>query len=269
MQGCASTYCQLYTVGADSKIFKTKDALVFNDTNCEIMYNLWNESGSMDFIFTNKTENDIYIDLTRSFFIQNGMAYDYYSDIEYTSTRHVSKATSVSASLMASYNKYRYAQLSHIWAPTLMHSGANINSTTNFGYSNSVTTKSDKYVYIPAKSSKVVKGFSISNYVYLVCENNDFNCPKNESETFTYKKGNSPFKFRNRIAYVIGGETRYIDNEFWITSVKNYKAKHLISTKKEKDCITKEEKEKQIFKISGADMFYNTYKKVFGNFLLK
>ena len=58
IHGCASSYYQLYEV--DTDITKTEDALVYSDENCDIIYNLWAKSGSMDFIFTNKTDKDIY-----------------------------------------------------------------------------------------------------------------------------------------------------------------------------------------------------------------
>ena len=115
IQGCASIYYQLYEV--DSDVAKTNEALVYSDEHCDIIYNLWDESGSMDFVFTNKTDKDIYIDLTHSFFIQNGMAYDYYSDKEYTSTRTISESST--ASLMASYTKYGYTHTPYLWTPKI------------------------------------------------------------------------------------------------------------------------------------------------------
>ena len=53
LQSCWKVYYQVYEVGTD--INKTDNALVYTDENCDIIYNLWDKSGSMDFIFTNKT----------------------------------------------------------------------------------------------------------------------------------------------------------------------------------------------------------------------
>ena len=256
IHGCASSYYQLYEV--DTDITKTEDALVYSDENCDIIYNLWAKSGSMDFIFTNKTDKDIYIDLTHSFFIQNGIAYDYYSDKEYTSTSIINEAST--ASLMTSYTKYGYTNTPYLWTPTSISRGANISSTIISGHSTSITTKADKYIYIPAKASKVVRSFSISNYYYLTCDNNDFNRPRKESEKITYKKEDSPLHFRNRIAYSIEGNTFYVDNCFLIASVRNYNENFLIITRPEKDCISKFVTKRKVFKFSGADMFYNDYR---------
>ena len=253
LQGCSSSYYQLYEVGTD--VTKTQDALVYSDENCDVIYNLWAKSGSMDFIFTNKTDNDIYIDLTHSFFIQNGIAYDYYSDKEYTSTTTVSEAST--ASLMASY---KHAHSPHMWTPTSISKGANISSTVVSAHSASITTKASKYIYIPARASKVVRSFRITDYCYLTCDNNDFNRPRKESEKIIYSKDESPLQFRNRIVYTIDDCTHYIDNCFWIASVKNYNKNHLFVTQTEKDCFSNFIRHKKVFRISGVDMFYNDYK---------
>ena len=66
--------------------------------------------------------------------------------------------------------------------------------------------------------------------------------------------------FRNRIAYSIEGNTFYVDNCFWIASVRNYNENFLIITRPEKDCISKFVTQRKVFKFSGADMFYNDYR---------
>ena len=256
LQGCSSyQYCQLYEVGTD--VEQKENALVYSDENCDIIYNLWADSGSMDFIFTNKTNKDIYIDLTRSFFIQNGIAYDYYSDKEYTSTVSIGDAST--SELMASYTKYGYTHTPYLWTPTSISRGAKVSSTFTSGYSASVTTKTEKYIYVPAKASKIVRSFSISNHLYLICGNDELNAPNTESEKITYTKDESPLNFRNRITYILDENVHNVDNEFWITSVRNYNASYLKKSRNAVDCITKKRETKEYFRISGANMFYNNY----------
>ncbi len=256
LQGCSSYYyCQLYEV--DTDVEKKENALVYSDENCDIIYNLWANSGSMDFIFTNKTDKDILIDLTRSFFIQNGIAYDYYSDKEYTSTAIIGDAST--SELMASYTKYGYTHTPYLWTPTSLSRGAKVSSTFTSGYSTSVTTKTEKHIYVPAKTSKIVRSFSISNHIYLICGNYELNAPKTESEKITYTKDKSPLNFHNRITYILNDNVHNVDNEFWITSVRNYNASYLKKSRNTVDCVTKKREIKEYFKISGANMFYNNY----------
>lgn len=256
LQGCESYhYCQLYEV--DTDVEKKENALVYSDENCDIIYNLWDDSGSMDFIFTNKTDKDIIIDLTRSFFIQNGIAYDYYSDKEYTSTATIGVASASES--MASYAKYGYTRTPYLWTPTSISRGAKVSSALTSKVESSVTTKTEKYIYVPAKASKIVKSFSISNHIYLVCGNDELNAPKTESEKITYTKNESPLNFRNKITYILNDNVHNVDNEFWITSVRNYNESYLKKTRNAVDCITKKRERKEYFRISGANMFYNNY----------
>jgi Tfp pilus assembly major pilin PilA len=63
-------YYQVYDVKSEGLQTKS-NGLVYEDDNCLLFYNLWNKSGCLSFVFANKTDKDITIDLTRSFFIKN------------------------------------------------------------------------------------------------------------------------------------------------------------------------------------------------------
>jgi len=79
---CKVNYYQVY--GVESNDLKQKDnSMVFENEDCKISYNLWGAYGSMAFIFENKTNQDIFIDLTQTFFIKNGAANDYYMNRSY------------------------------------------------------------------------------------------------------------------------------------------------------------------------------------------
>ena len=80
LSSCSSNCLyQIYEVKSDNLETKS-NGLVYEDDNCLLFYNLWDKSGSLSFVFENKANKDIIIDLTRSFFIKNGMVYDYYQD---------------------------------------------------------------------------------------------------------------------------------------------------------------------------------------------
>ena len=48
--------------------------MIYEDSFSRITYNLWNRGGQVNFMFSNKSDKDITIDLENSFFILNGMA---------------------------------------------------------------------------------------------------------------------------------------------------------------------------------------------------
>lgn len=271
LQSCAYTYYQVYEVKSD--IQQKENALVYYDENCEIIYNLWSESGTMDFVLTNKTFEDIYVDMSKSFFIVNGLAYDYYKGREYTNSVTTQEASSVGVTNafygIASKSASATAYGASLWTPMSVSiakgvsAGAGIAKSATIsklvGQTSAVKTREEKEVLVPAGASKVVKSFSISDYVYLECDNKDFNQPKKESEKITYAEENSPLNFKNRIVYSVNGKEKRVVNSFYVASVQNIKETTMIKEEYEKDCMTKMEKKKQYMTVSAPNMFYNTY----------
>jgi hypothetical protein len=65
---------QLYKTEA-SNLKVDNGLLVFEDSVCSISYNLWSENGNPTFLFYNKSDYLISIDLTECFFVLNGISY--------------------------------------------------------------------------------------------------------------------------------------------------------------------------------------------------
>lgn len=57
----------------------------YNENDLTIDYDFWSDHGKVGFIITNNTDEDIFIDLSRSFLIVNGMTFDYYRNLTYKS----------------------------------------------------------------------------------------------------------------------------------------------------------------------------------------
>ena len=53
--------------------------LVYEDDECLVFYSLWANGGDASFGIFNKTDQIMYVDLSKSFFIRNGIANDYYN----------------------------------------------------------------------------------------------------------------------------------------------------------------------------------------------
>ena len=271
LQSCAYKYYQVYEVGSD--VEKKENALVYSDENCEIIYNLWAESGTMDFVMTNKTTEDIYVNMTKSFFVINGLAHDYYKDREYTSTV-ASQETSTAGLTNSFYSSTTKSALATVygyrmWTPgtigyaksvnTGVGVSKNVNVTKSLGHSASVMTREEKEILVPAGASKIIKSFGVSDYVYLECDNVDFNEPKKESEKIIYTEEKSPLRFKNRIVYSINGEEKRVVNSFWVESVQNIDENTMMEDVLEKNCITKIKETNKYMKMSAPNMFYNTY----------
>ena len=82
LSSCSKEFYQVLT--AESKSVETQQTnMVYEDENCKITYNLWAPHGNAGFIFYNKTDKNIIIDLKECFFVFNGYANDYYLNRSY------------------------------------------------------------------------------------------------------------------------------------------------------------------------------------------
>ena len=251
LQSCTTTYYQVCTV--DSDINMDENALIYSDSNCDIIYNLWGEGGNLDFIFVNKTDSELCLDMEHSFAIYNGMARDYYEDTEFSTSTSVNIASS--KALMKSYNanitKYGYTHSPYINTPTSIGGSVTASglesTTTSIAKSNTVTKKTAKYIYIPAKAAKVIQSFTVAG-AFFKRGNKKFDTPKRESELLEFNSENTPLLIRNNIKYTIKDETFVANNSFWINSIQNY-VEH---------AIIKETSRGKIIEISSApNVFYN------------
>ncbi len=69
---------EIKPISVNAKVIN--DTIIYEDGNCSILYNFWNEGGNTGFVFYNKFDSNIYIDMSETFFIKNNVVtYDYYS----------------------------------------------------------------------------------------------------------------------------------------------------------------------------------------------
>lgn len=80
LTSCTVTnYYQVFKANAEKGILNENE-IVFEDNNCSVYYNLWSEGGYVGFRIYNKTESDLTVHLTKSFFVLNGVAYEYFQN---------------------------------------------------------------------------------------------------------------------------------------------------------------------------------------------
>lgn len=238
-------YYQVYQLES-ADVAQKENLLFFENEDCTITYNLWANGGDLSFLMHNKTNENMYILMSQSFFILNGIANNYYSESQYGKT--VTGMAALSSSKQVSLSGY--LTKSYSWYPTTL--SRQISSTAGVSTSKSVLTKEPEYICIPPKSAKFIRGFNISDYVYKDCDNYDQNYPKISSTAVRYTQDNSPLKFRNRLAYALGKEdakTLYIDHSFWLSSFQNYSDKGAFSEEKVEECETGMKSTKKTFKM--------------------
>src|SRR5690625_34358 len=257
MSSCSTSFYQVYKTQPDENLESTKKGLVYEDENCKIAYNLWAAEGDIGFLIYNKTDENIYLDLTESFFVVNDMAQDYYKNRVYANSKSVARSVSTETSASKSvtgFNMFGLLQNNQIQAST--------NVGTSGASGTTVSIKEAIVVTIPPKTAKVIDEYTINSTLYRDCDL--YRYPrKNQIQTVTFNKEDSPIVFSNRIAYSKGADealTR-IENEFYVNAITNYTKKEMIESKRDEFCGEKDRHSSDYFKDVAPNKFYVPYKK--------
>ena len=274
---CSSIYYyQIYKVQPIGDLSKSNHWLIHEDANCIILYDFWEEGGNAGFLIYNKLEKNIYVNMKESFFICNGIAYDYYRNREFTSqktTSHSSMHTSLETSTysvskaisVSGNNYYGFRQTNSISAgivatKTLL-SGISTSASSSTALSSGVSIKEKDIICIPPNSAKVFSEYSINKSLYRDC--NLFLYPsKKQISTSSFSKEESPFVFGNRISYFLEGiDTPIImEHTFYVSEISNYSEKDITEFHKYKECEDDQSTQTTTKYIKTApDKFYNIY----------
>ena len=254
MTSCVSNLYQVYEVKSPD-LKQNNNSMVYENDDCRILYNLWCEDGSMQFIFQNKTDKDLFVDMNQTFFIKNGAAYNYFDNRTYQ--------TQTTSTL-----EYGYSTSNIYWSNGSFWPHKYILNSIGLGYkekvalSKGVSTKEEEIVCIPANSYKVFKKYSINAEFIKKCDKK-IDYPKKQSIVETYNELNTPLTFKNRISYSFsksGEELHHIENTFWLSAIKNYSRKEAVEKTKEKLGCSEWLKKTYYFKIGGPNQFYKKYR---------
>jgi hypothetical protein len=256
LTSCVSTnYYQVYKAKPSDKLLLKENFLVYEDENCKVYYDLWKEGGNIGFQFYNKTDENIYLNLEESFFILNGVSYDYYRNRIFTNSTSTGAIVTREATASKSVTGNNYLDLQQ----TNRISATNtVGLTTSSGSSVSFSEK--KIACIPSKTSKIITEYNINISLFRDCDL--FKYPtRNQIKSMTFSKEESPIVFSNRIAYKIGQNDNLIrlENEFYVSEISNYPESEMVESKYEEYCGQKRLYMSQYFKDASADKFYIKY----------
>ena len=297
---CMGLYYQLYeTDPLTDNVKSVEGALVYEDANCMVVYDFWQEAGNAGFAIVNKTDENLYIDKSESFFVKNGVASNYYQGLVYeqtigrTATQSNSALASASAGVMGSLGASLSASKTGAIAAGAGNVAAGISGTATKGLSasysemrqmgiaygatvssgrfssSSVSWEEEKVVVIPPHTSKFIKDQSIHEVLLRYCDFPINPHPKKGITSLDFTQEDSPITFSNVISYKIGtnGETQKIRNDFYVSKITNYPKAKFIGTEYEVWCGEKTDKQYNYFKEYSPKRFYiqYTYKKAQSN----
>lgn len=257
LSACNPYYYQVYQAIPTTDLTIEQNVLVYEDENCEVVYNLWAEGGNIGFSFYNKTDQDIYLNKDKSFFILNGLAQDYYKDRVFSSgassgssiAKGASKSTSAAG--LNIFNLFQTNREQESKKLELLRS-----------YESSVAYNEQKIVCIPSKSLKYFEEYKIAETLYRDCDLLRYP-NKKQAQTKKFYVNDSPIVFSNRIAYSVGDSKELInfENEFYIAQISNYHEKDVTVKKFVEFCGERSNERIRYFENTSPDKFYIKYEK--------
>lgn len=258
LTSCATaSFYQVYKTTPTDKLTSKDNYLVYEDENCIVSYNLWSDGGNIGFRFYNKTDNNIYLNLEESFFILNGVAFDYFRNRVVTHSTSSGSTTSRTASSSKSVTGINYSDLIQT---NRLQTTRSVGKLTASGYS--ISYSDEKVVCIPPKTSKIITEYNINETLYRDCDL--FKYPtKKQINSKTFSRNNSPIVFSNRITYSLENSDKRVkfENEFYVSEISNYPESELIELKNDEYCGQKSTIKTRYFKNVAPDKFYIKYTK--------
>ena len=251
-----SSYYQIATISSDNAKVDESGDFAYNFGEVIVHYDFWSSCGNVSFAVENNTDKDITIDLSNSFFIRNGFAYDYFQNRTevYTTSSALGKSRSVSTSRSSSKSASIAAAVSTLGAISNAivvgdGTGVGVSSsaavTTNIAgsesessssmRSRSVEYKERELVTIPAHSAKMFGEYSMSSGEYVTC--GLIRNPRGrEIGVATYSLTNSPIVVENRLCFIIEGQDIPVNSVFYVSEFNNYPEKKVIQQYQPEDC---------------------------------
>lgn len=257
---CGQSYYQICKMQSDNVVLK-EEGMVYEDSNCKVTYNLWCEGGNAGFMFENKTNQTLYLDLSESSYVNNGMAYDYFLNREYSqrATNAMSVSTSTIAQSEVQFSKSTQLDTKSFGNAFTKTIGFATSKNESASLSKSISYREKPIIVVPAKASKSIIEYAINKAIYRDCDYLLFP-NKKQTKPITFSQSNTPIRFSNIIAYRVGenGPIQRINNNFYVDKIENISAKLELKKYKGKDCNGKKIKNSYM-KDCSANSFYVGY----------
>ena len=223
LSSCSTLYVQTLSVKSADQGLASSEPYKYSDGNVVIHYDFWAENGDPGFVIENMTDQIIYVDLGKTFYVSGNTANDYFLNRTFSSSSSVEVAAAATGSASA------YG----VWYPSGFL-GSLTKSLTKAAAKNSskgVSYEEKEIIAIPAHCQKRVSEYSILSSPLQDCSVKMF--PNSKGASFQFSNDQMP-QFSNIITYKVGekGENKTILNKFYITGFTNMKETEAIEKTK-------------------------------------
>ena len=245
-----SSYYQIATISSDNVKLNDNGEYSYRVGDIVVYYNFWSEYGSMSFIVENNSSMDIMIDISKSFFVKNGFAYDYYKNrtdvytyaaVSTTSSKRWSTASSSSNN--TSVNSYVESLSGVVVAGQEISSSYGVSNRNTMAVSNaaasmhvhSIEYKESDHVTIPAHSAKVFGEYSVTSGEFVKC-GLIRNPSGREDSIANYNETNSPIVIENRLIFIVNGQELPVNSKFYVSRFENLPERKVLRDEYLVDC---------------------------------
>jgi len=256
MTSCVTTsYYQVYKTTTSEKINLKDNSLVYEDPNCIISYNFWQNEGNIGFRFFNKTDKNIYLNLEESFFVFNGNSNNYYKNRIFTNSQSSGIVVSKGATAAKSVTGYNFLDLVQT---NLISASSSVGKTSSSG--TSVAYNEEKIVCIPPQTAKIISEYNINQSIFRDCELSRYPTKK-EIKSKNFTKSNSPIIFSNIISYKLAQSEilNKVQNEFFVSEITNLPESEMYSSRYEENCGKRSYYKSNYFTEQSPNKFYIKY----------
>lgn len=250
-------YMQIATLKSEQVELQTDGSFKSRNSEFTIEYDFWSNYGNVGFLITNNSDKDLYLNLEKSYFINNGYAYDYYQNRVFIYSSISSSSSSSTASRSSAVGNLNSNTISSQYINGYYnYSGSIVNSNSyssysshskTSGYSSSSTYSTysekgstieyieDKIVCIPAHSAKYFGEFQVSSTVYREC-GFPRNPSKKEETILEFEEKDSPRVFENRLMFVLDNKDIPVNHKFYVCEIQNILKDNAYRQAYRKDC---------------------------------
>lgn len=280
LTSCSMYYYQVSTMSSNDARVTDDGQFVQNNEDITLYFDFWAENGKVSFTVVNNSSSDITLDLSRSFFVENGFARDYFLNrtMVYSkgSTSSRGRSASSSRSSVATEAKavnsrfeapFEYLfdfgssggviSTAHSSSESTSISGSVVNVySTHSGYS--VEYKEGDRVTIPAKSAKQFGEYAVVSGEFVKC--GLIRNPRgHEKAMVKFDMSNSPIVIENRLMFEVDGKEMPINSMFYVSELQNLRKKSVLKPFVYKNCYGKIKGRRLVNVIASSDKYYVKY----------
>lgn len=196
---------------------------------------MWDEKGDVGFYFYNKFTDEIVVDLSRTFFVRNGVANPYFKMRQY----------SLQSSIAAGVGKSEFY-------------GAKLDEEVNIETKTRTESYEEaRFIVVPPKTKVRISEYQVVTDLFKNCS-----LPKSgkTSMTINFSRNESPFVFYNRVAYSTRNKDSVVfENKFYVEAISNIPEPDMIDKIDTNKCGKKYLVPIRVIRNYGADHYYIPY----------